>query len=530
MRIAIGVFTALCLASVATAPLSAQTGGAQPRRGGTAVAVIDTNPPSLNVAISNGATENRVAATIFGSLVWIDRKWQPQPYLAESWTVGQDQKSYTFKLRRNVKWHDGKPFTAADVQYTFQEVLAKYHPSSKAVFDRVTAVETPDPHTVVVKLKQPFGPFLQLMTVWSAPILPRHLYEGTDVLKSPHNLKPVGTGPFKFHEWTRGDRIVVVRNDDYFEPGQPYLDRIVFKMIPDVHARTIALETGEVDYVQDYFFGKEDYARLSKVKGLVFEADADVPANELLMFNVRKAPLGERKVRQALAHAIDRKLLVERVNAGLGNPGHSAIDSRLTWAHNPEVDYEKLYPYNVARANALLDEAGFARKPDGTRFPLRLTFDVRRAGFARTAEVIRDQLRAVGIPVQLEGVERADMVDKVFMNWDFDMTIQNLTTGGDPAIGVQRIYLCKDVRKAPFVNATGYCNKEVDELFERGASSADPAERGTAYRKAQVLLAQDIPTLVLTEKAIIDAASGKLRGLWQSRLGYTFWAPAWMAE
>lgn len=502
----------------------------QPLRGGTIVAVIDTDPPSLNVAITNGATENRVAGTIFSGLIWIDLKWQPQPYLAESWTVSPDSRTYSFRLKRNVKWHDGKPFTSADVKFTFDEILAKYHPTSKAAFAHVSSVETPDLYTVVVRMKEPFAPFLPLLSVWSAPILPKHLYEGTDIFKNPYNLRPVGTGPFKFQDWSRGDRIVVVRNDDYFESGQPYLDKIIFKMIPDVRARAIALETGQVDYIQDYFFGRDDYPRLSRLKGLVFQPDADVPANELLVFNVRKPPLSERNVRQAIAYAIDRSLIIQRVQAGLGSPGRSAIDSRLSWAYNPQVDYQKQYAYDPAKANALLDEAGFPRKADGSRFTLRVTFDIRRAGFLPTAEIIRDQLRAVGIQVQLEGVERSVMVDKVFMNWDFDMTIQNLTTGGDPAIGIQRIYICKDIRKAPFVNASGYCNREVDDLFERGASLTTLAGRGEPYKKVQVILANDLPTLVLTEQAILDVARATLKGLWQSRLAYTFWSPAWLAK
>lgn len=122
------------------------------------------------------------------------------------------------------------------------------------------------------------------------------------------------------------------------------------------------------------------------------------------------------------------------------------------------------------------------------------------------------------------------MVDKVYMNWDFDMTIQNLTTGGDPAIGIQRIYICKDVRKAPFVNASGYCNKEVDDLFEKGASLTTVTGRAEAYKKVQVILASDLPSLVLTEQGILDVARDRVKGMWQSRLAYSFWSPVWVAK
>jgi peptide/nickel transport system substrate-binding protein len=156
----------------------------------------------------------------------------PLPSLATSWTRSADGLTYTFKLAENVKWHDGRPFTAADVVFTTQVFLTEVHPRARANFARVDTVTTPDAHTVVYRLKEPFGPFLHCFEVSSCPIVPKHVYEGTDFRNNPANATPIGTGPFKFKAWVRGSHIELARNDEYWKPGQPYLDGIIFRFIP----------------------------------------------------------------------------------------------------------------------------------------------------------------------------------------------------------------------------------------------------------------------------------------------------------
>lgn len=499
-----------------------------PGGGGTVVIVIDTNPPTFNSAITTSLSDQQVAVAILSSLIWLDDKGKPQPYLAESWTISQDGRTYTFRLRRNVRWHDGKPFTAEDVKFSIEEVLAKYHPRSSAVFKNVEKLETPDPYTVVIRLKQAFAPFLTVLNPTDAAILPKHLYQGTDILKNPYNLQPVGTGPFKFQEFVRGDRVVVVRNPDYFEPSLPYVDRIIFKIIPDVNSRSVALQTGEVDYIFDSFLAKEDLPWLRQVKGVTIKLDTDFPVDDMFIMNVRSGPLANPQVRQAIAHALDRSRIVERVFQGLGSPGRTPIDSRFTWAYNPEADFRRLYPYNPAIAQRLLDQAGFPLK-DGIRFKIRHVFDIRRPGQLPLAQVIKEQLRKVGIDVVLDGVERSVMLDKIYDKWDFDTTSQLYNSNGDPAIGLQRLYICSEIRKAPFVNASGYCNKEVDALFERGATAVTQEDRGAAYKKVQVILARDVPTYVLNERRRVDAARDRVKDLWKSIIGYTYLASIWLA-
>jgi peptide/nickel transport system substrate-binding protein len=497
-----------------------------PRYGGTIILAIGNNPSTLNPATTTGVDELAPACKMFNGLVSVDRNFAPQPELAESWKISDGGLRVSFSLRKNVRWHDGKPFTAADVKFTFEEVLSKYHPRAKVALASMKAVETPDPHTAVVHFSKPHGPFLQQLYCQEAAILPRHLYEGTDVLKNPRNREPIGTGPFKFQEWIAGSHIAMVRNDDYWRDGMPYLDKVIVKIIPDSMARILALEAGELDYIQTFYLLKQEVARLAKKPGIHVERDTEYPGNFLLFFNVRNKPLSDNRVRHALAMAINRDQIVEQVVYGLGYPGRSAIDSRIKWAHNPEVDYRKLYAYDPARANRLLDEAGYARGAGGVRMRLRLLFTAAQAGFPPMADIIRSNLQEVGVQVVLEPSDAQVTLDRAFNKFDFDLTILPYTTAGDPAIGIARVYVTNDAKR-PFTNPTGYSNPRVDELFAQGASVLLQAERRRSYLEVQKILAEDLPTLVLVERIEVDVVRDKFRGIWTSIQPMDQWDRVW---
>jgi peptide/nickel transport system substrate-binding protein len=522
-KMALSALVALCAWVVVTLP---STIVVAQKKGGTAVIAIDTNPPTLNPAITSGDPDHVVGEKVYGALIYLDNNFAPQPDLALNWDVAADGLTYTFNLRPNVKWHDGQPFTSADVKFTFEEVLAKYHPLTKNLFQRVASVETPTPLKVVVRMKEPFGPFLTSIFSFNAPIVPKHVFAGSDVLTNPATLKPIGTGPFKFEDWARGDRITLVRNDAYYHPVN--LDRLIFKIMPDPSARSLAFESGDVDYIADYYLAKSDVARLEKLPGTQIRRGGDLPINTLLIFNVREKATGTAAFRQAIAMATDRQLMLSKARFGLGVPGRSAIDSHVTWAYNPKVDYGKLYAFNPAKAKALLDEAGFRAGADGKRLSVRLIYDVVRPTLTQIAEIMKAQLGEIGVDVKLEAVERAVFIDRVFMKNDFDMTLAEYGTFGDPALGVQRLYICADIRKAPFVNGSGYCNPSVDELFKQAASAIKPADRAKSYFQVQEILAKDLPTLVLIENETVDIAKPYLKGLWQGRLQYSQWERAWM--
>jgi len=494
--------------SAPTAATGAQPVNGAPKRGGTAVVAVDADPETLNPGITTSNVTGDIQAKVFEGLVWLDQNFTPQPALATSWQISPDGRTVTFKLRPNVKWHDGQDFTGADVKYTFEEILAKFQPRTSTTFKQLELkVDAPDPLTATLTLKQGYAPLLMQMSVFEAPIMPMHLYQGTDASTNPANQAPVGTGPFKFAEWNHGSTIKVVRNDQYWDSGKPYLDGIIFQVVPQAPNRSSGLETGEIDFVLDFYLPKADVGRLSSNTNLTSKRGQGAPAIDFLMMNLKNPILANKQVRQALAMAINRDTQVQQAMAGLGRPGYGAFGDGFKWLLNPDVSYQKLYPFSVEQSQQLL---GGASLPANTT--LRLTYDAARANLGTGAQIIKDNLRQVGINVDLQPLERAVMLDKVFTQKDFDLTLQSYFSSGDPSVGYHRLYLT-NTGTAPFVNASGYSNPQVDDLLAK-ASTQD--ERAPIYKQLQAILNDDLPALVLYDEAGVDFATTKLSGLWTS--------------
>jgi peptide/nickel transport system substrate-binding protein len=494
-------------ATAATAAPAASS----PRKGGTAVIAVDADPETLNPGITTSNVTGDIQAKVFEGLVWLDQNYAPQPALATSWDISPDGKTYTFKLRPNVKWHDGQDFTSADVKYTFEQVLAKYHPRTSTTFKQLAvSVDTPDPLTAVVNLQQPYAPFLIQMSVFEAPIMPKHLYDGTDPTNNPANQAPVGTGPFKFAEWNHGSDVKVVRNENYWDSSKPYLDGIVFQIVPQPANRSTGLETGEIDFVLDFYLPKADVPRLSSNPNLISKQGQGAPAIDFVMMNLKNPVLANKQVRQALAFAINRDTQVQQAMNGLGRPGYGAFGDGFKWLLNPDVSYQKLYPFDAQKAQQMLAAAGV---PANTT--LRLTYDSARPNFVTGAQIIKDNLRQVGINVDLQPLERTVMIDKVFTQKDFDLTLQSYFSSGDPSIGYHRLYLT-NTGSAPFVNASGYSNPQVDDLLAKASTAPTQEERAPFYKQLQTILNDDLPSLILYDESGIDFGNKKLNGLWTS--------------
>ena len=222
----------------------------QPVRGGTIVVAIVADPGHLNPAITTSGATHAASELIYNGLLGRDERGDPVPELAESWQVEQGGAVYRFRLRDGVKWHDGKPFTAADVKFTFEEVLLKFHARTRASMGSLlAAVEAPDDRTVIFRFKQPYAPLLYQLEATEAPIIARHLYQGSDPQTNPANGNPIGTGPFEFVSYTKGTEIRLARNPAYFKPGLPYPDALVMRIIPDLSVQVLALENGEADFL-----------------------------------------------------------------------------------------------------------------------------------------------------------------------------------------------------------------------------------------------------------------------------------------
>ncbi|HET9976370.1 MAG TPA: ABC transporter substrate-binding protein [Burkholderiaceae bacterium] len=513
------------LRTLAWALLVAAAAAAAQQRGGTAVIVVQADPTHLNPGISTGSHVHAVADSLYNALIELDRDLKPQPDLATRWTVGDGGSSYTFELARGVKWHDGMPFTSADVKFTFDEILLKHHARTKAGIGAVIAsIETPAADRVVFKLKKPYGALLQLLNVTEAPILPKHIYQGADPLTHPANIKPVGTGPFKLDSYRTDQQVVLVRNPDYFKPGLPYLDRLVFRVVPDSSAQTVALLAGEADYLA--LVNAADVERLRarndlKIAQTAFGTGGGNCINTL-SFNLDRKPLADLRVRQAIALAIDREQILRDVQFGLGKVPAAPISSGLTWAHAPGT-LQRYAAANPQRAAELLDAAGLAPGADGTRLNLEL---LHFPTFNRVGEVLRQNLAKVGIKVTQKPLDRAAFIDAVFAQRAFDLNIISYCNGADPDSGVRRMYVSNNIGNVPFSNAAAYRNPEVDKLFAQAAETADYAERSRHYAAAQKIIADELPYWWLTETVVTTAWRAKFDG-WQPWSGQVA-ERAWM--
>ncbi|MBA3256402.1 MAG: ABC transporter substrate-binding protein [Pyrinomonadaceae bacterium] len=501
--------------------------GDSPRYGGSVVVAVSSDPGGLNPAITTQGGVHLICGSIFSGLVAHDFSLNPVPDLAERWEVSPDGKTYTFHLAPEAVFHDGVPVTSEDVKFTFEQLLMKYHSRTRtSVGDNLDRMVTPDPHTVVFEFKRPYAAFLQLIDVSNAPVMPRHIFEGTDPLTNPRNTSPVGSGPMRFQEWRKGDHITLVKNERYFKKGKPYLDRVVYRVMPSGATAAIAFEKGEVDYLLNA--SPLDVARFRSMPGIVVtdkgrEGYATV---ETLIPNLARAPLSDLRVRRAIALAIDKNFLVDKLLFGMGVAATGPISHMLGWAHNPNVvKYER----DLTLANRLLDEAGQKRDASGVRFRLKF---VHAASYSKVAEALRDQLREAGIDVELQLLEFSAAVDAVYIKKDFDLGFASFENGPDPDVGVKRTVVSSNIGPIPFSNGAGYRNPRVDELFNLAASELDKQKRASYYFEVQGILTKDLPYFWLYEPQSVSAYRDGLKGMyeWSAKSNAYFAQDAWWAE
>jgi peptide/nickel transport system substrate-binding protein len=485
-------------------------GPSGPTDGGTLSVAIDSDPGQLNPAITTSGGTHTAAELVYNGLVGLGEDREPEPELAESWEVLEDGALYRFDLRDGVTWHDGEPFTSADVKFTFEQMLLELHSRTKAsVGAALTSIETPDDDTVEFRFAEPYAPLLLQLDHVEAPILPQHLYEGTDVQKNPVNTKPVGTGPFKLVSYTPDSELRFVKNEDYFKEGLPHLDEVVMRIIPDKGNQVVALEAGEVDWL----FGTPgpDLPRLKESGDYDFLTTSVNPGGSncimTVSFNLEKPMFQDVRLRRALGTALDREQFLERVLFGQGKVAQAPISSGIPFAH--AAGLEGMPTFDRAAAEALLDEAGWKREGDGTRKAqgvqgvadgTELAFGFTHfPSFTAYAQLLRAQLAAVGADVTLTPLEPPVFADTVFTARDFDTNIISFCNGLDPEIGVKRMYVTSNIGPIPFSNSSAYRNPKVDQLFEKARTTVDPDERTATYRELQEQLVEDLPYLWIVE-------------------------------
>lgn len=491
------VLAALVALIVGVAVVPLETATAQPRRGGALTVGMTSEPRQLNPGLTVAWADNAVASKIFSGLLRFPEKGypNPQPDLAERWAISADGRRVTFNLTKNAKWHDGTPFTADDVKFTFEEVLSKLHPN-RIIYQSITRVDAPDPYTVIMERQLPFAFFH--FDASGAPILPKHLYAGTDIAKNPYNLKPVGTGAFKFKSWTKGSHIEVVRNDDYFKAGKPYLDRVVFRFIPDISSVIAALEKGEVDYVPRWL-PLSDVPRLKSRPGVEISSAGGIAVAQIrwMTFNMKDPIVKDVRVRQAIAYAID----VELVNQ-IATGGYFETAGSFLWKQYAEFDPQTstltAYKRDVQKAGKLLDEAGFRPGSGGLRFKLDLLTHAGVSDLDKTVEVIRNQLREVGIELTVKRVDRSLSFD-LAKDGKFQLYIHSNHAGGpEPVTALQKLFSTENIGRL-IGNSGSYSNPEVDQLTIRALAEADPRARKQIVHRLQEIWMKELPALPLQQ-------------------------------
>jgi len=453
--------------------------------------IVQPEPPGLMLGILQNGPTQLISSNIYEGLLRYDDKLAPHPLLATSWEVSPDQLTYTFKLKEGVKWHDGKPFTADDAVFSAQVFLPKTHARYRSYLSAIDSITAVDPHTVQFKLKYPFDAFIGMFETGTMPMVPKHIYDGTDFLTNPANNTPVGTGPYKFKEWVRGSYIQITANPDYHIQGVPEVRDVYFQVIPDGASRAAAFESGKVDVVPGGAVEFFDVARLAKLPGAAVTTKGweFFSPHTWLCLNNRVKPLDNRKVRQGIMHALNLESMAKIAWQGYAQPATGPFNSHI----NSYTDKTAKYPYDVDKAKQLLREGGYNGET------LRLLPLPYGESWQRLVEIIRQNLTRAGVKVDLVATDVAGWNQKLGQ-WDYDMAIVYVWQFGDPARGVARTYTSGNIAKgSPFNNIEGYVNPKIDELFEAGAREPDHAKRDAIYAEAQRILVDDVPVAWLHE-------------------------------
>ncbi|MGU3576545.1 ABC transporter substrate-binding protein [Brucellaceae bacterium C25G] len=504
----------LCL-SVSSQTVSAQDPASEePVRGGTLNMIVQPEPPMLMVGLNTQGPTLYVAGQIYQSLITYDAQLNPLPQLAKDWEMSEDGLTYTFNLEEGVKWHDGKPFTADDVVFTAKEFLVNAHPRWRPIYETyVEDVIAPDDHTVTFKMKKPFSAFIYGFELSSFPIMPKHIYQGTDYRTNPANNTPIGTGPFKFKEWQRGSYIHLVRNEDYWKDGKPYLDNLYFRVIPDAASRSIAFEQGTVDVL-----------RGGDVEGFTIRSLSELPGVEtttagweyfspqmFLQPNLRQEVFANEKVRKAIYHALDRDFIVNAIFFGQGKVARGPF-SETTVFHDPDLPQ---YEFDMDLAKKLIAESGIDLK----QHPIRLMGLPYGTTWDRFAEYVKQQLEDIGFTVTITPVDAGAWLQNIG-SFNFDLAFNFLYQFGHPAQGVARNYYSDNIVEGTHAgNNEGYKNLKVDELFNQAADAVDQKDAAKAYKEVQEILADEVPLLWIFDMQNTTIYRDKVKNLVRSAIG-----------
>jgi peptide/nickel transport system substrate-binding protein len=419
------------------------------------------------------------------------------PVLAESWTRSADGKSLDLELRKNVKWHDGKPFTADDVAYSIKDYWKPFYPDS--IMDFLTGVDVVNPHHVVLRFDRPVPEF-SLFRMLAGPanyILPKHIYAGKDILLNPANNAPIGTGPWKFKQWVRGSYEIFDKNPDYWQAGQPKLDKLIIRWWREPASRAAAFETGELDIGVSNPVPLGDLKRLEKNPRLSVTFEDEGIALSVY-FNTRNPIFSDRRVRQALLHAIDRRFVSDTVYQGFAKPALSPLLSSNKLYFTQDVPR---YDYDPALAARLLDEAGYKVKADGTRFKVNLLASGWSEENGKVGAYLKQVLEDLKIATTLRVPDRANSLKALYTDYDFDIAYsQGGGTSDEPVPELAQLFTSAGIAKGlVFRNASRFSSPEMDELVKRITVEVDPAKRRALVQQFARLANTEVPLFPIVE-------------------------------
>lgn len=472
--------------STSTTTTSASTTAAY---GGTLNVGLVEAPTTLNPLITTANQVHYITGQIFDPLLYYNVNMNPEPAIAQSWTISPDGKTYTFNLVKNATFTDGTPLTSTDVAFSLN-ASKYYNPLGSTCFQYMTSISTPNAYEVVVSLSKPYAPFIKCLGGWILNILPANLYSSGSLLTNPYNLKPVGSGPFMLKSYVQNQYVELVRNPNYWQKGKPYLNEIVFHIYSNPQSMVLALQQHQIQFVPE----NVPYSSVLTLKAdssIVMSSIPEItmPNTEMLYFNLRNPILSNINVRHAIAYALNTTLINQLATNGTGIP----VDGPIPPSVLSNTTGVSTYPYNTTLANQLLDQAGYPRQSNGTRFSLGLIYIATLGERVAMANVIKSELSQVGINVVLNAVDFATQTNLVYTDWNFQMFIGGIGDGPDPSIGVARYLVSSEIGHVPFTNAEGYNNSQIDQLFAEAATVTNPAQRTAIFLQIQQITTHDLP-------------------------------------
>ena len=509
---------------------------AQPARGGTIVHGTYADAKVLNPHLTTDVPSSEIFTRVHEPLLDTDpTTGAPIPWLADKWDISADGLTYTFYLHKDVKWHDGKPFTAHDVKYTVEAILdPKTDSPRKSLFDQVkgakdrqdktknvtdtAGVQVVDDLTIKFVLTEPYCPFL-VSTMPALRVLPKHLYDGTDVNTNEYNKKPIGTGAWKFKEWLKDDHITLVANKDWWkQSGGPMLDTYIYKTVKDATVIMAQLKSGEMDMggilPQDIpEVEKSSSLQLYKIPGLSYE---------YMGFNVTRVT--DKKVRQAITYALDRAAIAQKAMGGL-SPVRDSHLPPTSWAFKAG-DFP-VYKFDVAKAKSLLDEAGWKAGADGTRtdasgkpVTLHLWYnsgDTQREG---TALIAQQQLKDVGLKVEIHSQEWNAYLDRLNNSRDYDMFLNAWILSPEFGPHTKNIFYTKGR-----FNRWVWSNEQVDKALDAAlvVPGCKETDRAKYYQEFERIRAEELPNVALYDVVSLTVVNKKFQGVDPKPVGGLTW-------